>query len=455
MMVIPGNAQHIGMRDDQEDAFGFSNMENAQLVTDSGIMAVLADGMGGLAMGAEASQLAVRTVLDAYEARSVQEAIEESLFRVVHQANIALNEYAFNIGQEHEMGTTLVAAVIQDDRLYWASVGDSRIYLYRDGQMVQLNQDHVFGQELQEQVARGLMSREEAENHPERDALTSYIGIPMLEKIDISQRPVQLKPGDRIMLCSDGLYRTLAKQEILMYLERDAQEAADAMIDAVLSRRRPYQDNTTILILEIEAGGRRQVPVTANLAGPYTKKQQSDINYARMGGLVAPEEQAISRPGVLPENLNYKRLGIFVGAVLLLLTVLTVGVILIKDKLGGDATATNSTQSTAGDLTGTARTPGLGEFDFRDVKVGTSTTGNTKPNSSSSQTNTNTTDNENSNSTNNNDSDSSTSNDTSDNSNSDGLTAIQPILEIIPAPIPAPILALILATTPLTSRRLR
>lgn len=394
MRVIPGNSQHIGMRDQQEDSFGFSNMENAQFVSTSGIMAVLADGMGGLAMGAEASQLAVTSVLDAYEARSQQEPIDESLFKVVHQANNAVKEYAYSIGQEHEMGTTLVAAVVQQDHLYWASVGDSRIYLYRDGNMIQLNKDHVYGQELQEQVARGLMSREEAENHPERDALTSYIGIPVLEKIDISHRPVQIKPGDKIMLCSDGLYRTLSKQEMLAYLERDAQEACDSMIDAVLARRRPYQDNTTILVLEVEAGSQRSIPATTSLAGGLTRRQQGDINYARTGKMLAGEEQVIARPGMIPENLNYKRLGILAGSVVLLLAVLTVGIIFIKDRLGSDTASTSSSTVNDEDLAGTARVPGLTEFDFRRAATGTTTTNtNNSSNTNSSSSNSSTSEN--------------------------------------------------------------
>ena len=120
-------------------------------------------------------------------------------------------------GLEGQTGSTLAAAVIKDDELYWVSVGDSRIYLYRRGEMTQLTTDHDYARELAREAALGNISPEEAATHPQRQALTSYLGLPFLSEIDRNEDPIILEPGDRILLCSDGLYKTIPDEEISQF----------------------------------------------------------------------------------------------------------------------------------------------------------------------------------------------------------------------------------------------
>lgn len=247
--VIPGSAQHIGEREEQQDAFGFSALHDPEAVKRYGMLAVLADGMGGLAMGKEASQLAVQTLLNEYLGKSAGETVPEALEKALREANKAVYELALQHELEWNVGTTLVAAVIKEGMLHWISVGDSRIYLYRDGVLVPLTRDHVYANQLYERVKAGQLTKEEAESHPERHLLTSYLGIPKLDEIDANRKPFHLAAGDWVLLCSDGVYDELSEPLLEVAVRMPPQQAAEFILQYVLALEYPYQDNATIAIL--------------------------------------------------------------------------------------------------------------------------------------------------------------------------------------------------------------
>jgi len=247
--VIPGNAQHIGAREEQQDAFGFSALHDPEAVKRYGMLAVLADGMGGLDMGKEASQLAVQTMLNEYLEKTAGETVPEALEKALHEANNAVCELALQHELEWNVGTTLVAAVIKEGMLYWISVGDSRIYLYRGGVLIPLTRDHIYANVLDLRVREGQLTREEAETHPERHLLTSYLGIPKLDEIDANRKPFRLAAGDWILLCSDGLYDELSESLLEEAVRMPPPQAADFILQHVLALENPYQDNATIAIL--------------------------------------------------------------------------------------------------------------------------------------------------------------------------------------------------------------
>jgi PPM family protein phosphatase len=253
MRIIPNNVQYIGTRNEQQDDFGFSDDLDLDFVAHGGVLAIVADGMGGLARGSEASRLAKQTMLEAYEAKPQEEPVPEALARALVAANKAVYALAQQNGQAGEIGTTLVAGVIFEGRLYWVSAGDSRIYLYRRGRMRQLSTDHDYAKELEQEVAVGKITAEEALTHPMRRALTSYLGLKALPQVSRSMRPLPLQEGDRVLLCSDGLYNALEEQEITELLSSDPREAAEAMITAVEKKNRRSQDNVTVAILACEA----------------------------------------------------------------------------------------------------------------------------------------------------------------------------------------------------------
>lgn len=252
-VVIPGNAQTIGSREEQQDAFGFSDIGDSHLTEKWGVLAVLADGMGGLQGGKEVSHIAVQSFLEHYVQSHELKSIQEKLLSSLERANMAVLEYAGEHGLMGRVGTTLVAAVILQSELYWLSVGDSRIY-HNNGELItQLTTEHKYAKELDDMVAQGVLTAEEALLDPQRESLTSFIGLEKIEEIDLSPQSLSLEKGDSIILCSDGLYGTLSDEEIrevCQYLP--TQEAAEELIKLVLTKQRPHQDNATVAILTLE-----------------------------------------------------------------------------------------------------------------------------------------------------------------------------------------------------------
>jgi len=249
--VAPGCDQHIGSRKEQQDAFGFSELSNEAFIEHGGAVAVVADGMGGLMGGREASQRSVQSFLSDYVRKNETVSIINQLYASINEANRKVVTWAEETGLKGKTGTTLAAAVVHDSRLYWASAGDSRIYLIRDNQVFQVTYDHTYGRKLEEMAERGEISREEAENHPARNSLTSFLGLESLEEIDLSDTPISLQPNDMILLCSDGLYHSVTEEEMVNASVLDAQEAAEELIRLALQKQLPYQDNLTAVILKI------------------------------------------------------------------------------------------------------------------------------------------------------------------------------------------------------------
>lgn len=252
MIVSPGNCQHIGSRSSQQDAFGFSDKDDADFVAHGGVLAVVADGMGGMANGGEASHLAVLSFLHAYMTKVDDEPVPTAMLRALNEANQSVIALRHQAGEE-SVGTTLVAAVVYDNALHWVSVGDSRLYLWRKRQLTQLNQDHIYANDLDRDAANGYISLEAAENHPERPSLTSFLGLDTLELIDHNPLPFPLVAGDRLLLCSDGLYAAVEEVEITPLFKHDAQQTAEDLIALVLAKERPNQDNLTVAILACDS----------------------------------------------------------------------------------------------------------------------------------------------------------------------------------------------------------
>ena len=256
MSFLPGNAQHIGNRSSQQDSFGFGDPEDEQFIAHGGFMAVVCDGMGGMEHGDAASRMAVRAFLDAYRRKDPAESIPDALERSAREANDRVVEMAHQLGAAESVGTTLVAAVLTDSgaqkAMYFISVGDSGLFYVTDGQMQMVNRPHVFANLLEGAVARGAMSREQALAHPERESLTSFIGIDVLEEIDRNLDPWPISDGDSILLASDGLFKTLSTEEILETLNGHPQAWPDALVARTLERKYEYQDNVTVLSVTVQ-----------------------------------------------------------------------------------------------------------------------------------------------------------------------------------------------------------
>jgi PPM family protein phosphatase len=257
MKFSPGNAQDIGARNDQQDSFAFSDPRNREFVVHGGFLAVVADGMGGLANGRQASTLAVRTFLSEYERKPVAEPIPEAMMRACRAASRAVA--TLNPPGESQTGSTLVASVAHRNSLYWLAMGDSHLYLLRGNELVQVNRDHNFGQRLLDTVARGEMSRAEAGDHPERDHLTSYLGMPGNGEVDRNLWPLRLEDGDFIILCTDGIYRAMSQAVFAKAFHSKPSEACEAIKRIVLAQRMQNQDNLTIVAIRCEDEAEREL----------------------------------------------------------------------------------------------------------------------------------------------------------------------------------------------------
>ncbi len=227
-------AQDIGARQSQQD-------RACMTATPSALGFCVCDGMGGMLMGDQASQLAA-DILIACTAGPQPDPLA-SIVEGLHQANRAVYDLCEGHG-----GTTAVLARVDEAGLTYASVGDSRVYLYRENALSQLGQDHIFYYDL---LRSGAMSPKEAAAHPEQEHLTSYIGAPELTRICTSADPIALTAGDRVLLVTDGVYKTLPHQELCDLCGRA--ETAQDILDAALQKALPRQDNLTAILLIISS----------------------------------------------------------------------------------------------------------------------------------------------------------------------------------------------------------
>lgn len=232
------------VRTNNEDAARFVRPSKVLVRIQKGFLAIVADGMGGHAAGEIASQMAVETIAKAYYQQ--EDTPESSLFVAFSKANRAIWQTAHKNVMQKGMGTTCTAVAICQNRLYMAQVGDSRLYLFKDGQLVQLSTDHTYVQEL---IQQGVISAEEAEKHPDRNMLTRALGTHNKVEVDVQAIATLFENNDRLMLCSDGLYDYFSPAEIATFLTIPAlNEAAQQMVEA--AKQRGGHDNITVLLVE-------------------------------------------------------------------------------------------------------------------------------------------------------------------------------------------------------------
>jgi protein phosphatase len=219
------------------------------------VFGVVADGMGGLAHGGAAGVVAVRALLDAYAAKPPGDSVPDALLHALRRANEAVVQLARETNGIDEVGTTAAAAVVHGAALHWIAAGDSRIYLWRAGRLTQVNADHIYAADLDAKILSGLITEEEARADPDRDALTSHLGMTDIRRIDRSLTPFPLFEGDRVVICSDGLSRALDAAEIAAPLAGNPQRACETLVASALAKERPRQDNVTVIVIGLDADG--------------------------------------------------------------------------------------------------------------------------------------------------------------------------------------------------------
>ena len=233
-------------RQNNEDSFGYWEPEDDQQFLRKGRLAVVADGMGGYEGGQEASRLAVETLVAVYRDFGGDDP-QKALVEALQAAHEQIRQYSFAHPELRGMGTTCTAAAIVQDALYYVHVGDTRLYLIRDGQITRVTRDHSYVGRL---VESGMISQKEAENHPQRNILTAALGTNPDLIMDSPRQPEPLRPKDVLLICSDGLWGQVRDSEILDAVEnKSAAQAGRELIE--LARERGGPDNITVEILRL------------------------------------------------------------------------------------------------------------------------------------------------------------------------------------------------------------
>lgn len=250
--VEVGTFHGIGARPDQEDSFYVSDYMNGYEVADKGFVAAVADGMGGLSGGAKTSATVTAAIKDFYEHDFVKQKEEQKLPAMLDYIDGRVKQMQEVTGEKG--GSTLSAVWINGRKLHFLSVGDSRIYLLRDGTISQINREHTVEWELLERLARDEIDMETYQSIQGKKALTSYIGQEEIEETDYSKKSLVLQKEDVIFLASDGVFGTLSNEEIKDVIEKklkkyDCMKAAEELQKEIEKREKKKQDNYTGIVI--------------------------------------------------------------------------------------------------------------------------------------------------------------------------------------------------------------
>lgn len=239
-----GKLHGQGSRGSQQDCFSVSPEE---MIQTHGLLAIVADGMGGLQDGDKVSQKAVTTMMDGFY--NLQGEPELVLLSLLGGANKAVNAM---LGPENynKSGSTLVAGLVKNDKFYYISVGDSRICLMRNGVLYQLNREHIYRDELYIRALNGEGSLLDARNHARAAGLTSFLGMGNLAHVDIPAEPVEIRSGDVFMLMTDGVYNAVTREELIQALSGEPQSAVEMLQEAIREKSFANQDNYSAIILQ-------------------------------------------------------------------------------------------------------------------------------------------------------------------------------------------------------------
>ena len=244
-----GNVQGLGARERQEDSFAICNASDREALERQGLFAVVCDGMGGMADGNDASEAAVEAMVQLF--RSLLE--EGDVPRQLREGVLAVSDGIFQRFQGRS-GTTAVAVRILGQELHWLSVGDSAIFLKRGECVFQLNREHTCLNDLYlQELRREPIQKERAEQDEDARRLTAFVGMDRLSRVDQSLRPWRLKPGDVILLCSDGISGVLTTPELKEAMSLPPDEGCHLLETMGGEKALPAQDNYTGVLIAYQS----------------------------------------------------------------------------------------------------------------------------------------------------------------------------------------------------------
>lgn len=235
-----------GSRDYQEDSYWYGT----EIGPERAVCVMIADGMGGMDNGAESSSIAAAKFNNAVPHIETDKDIPSKLWDLSRAINAEI--YTVNSRKGMNGGTTLVSAYIIDNRLYWISIGDSRIYLCRDGVLSSVNEEHELESRMYGELLDGKVDLDDIRSTPNRELrkLTSNLGRSEIPLIDQNYSAYHLKCGDKLLLCSDGVSGTLSEQEMLECLESpDPEINCHRIADMIERKNKAHQDNYSAIVI--------------------------------------------------------------------------------------------------------------------------------------------------------------------------------------------------------------
>lgn len=248
--IAVGTSSVIGQRHEQQDTI--KSDDEYSILEKGKFIAVLCDGMGGLAGGKQASELCATHIRESFHANDCEENIQKFYRRVIAESDYMVTSLKNEDGSPLGAGSTMVSIAITNDELHWASVGDSHIYLIRRNQIHCITREHNYLMLLNERLKNGELTQQEVEENPKKEALVSYIGMGGVKYVDLNAAPCKLIEGDYIVLCSDGLYRTVNEEDIknIVYGIGDAGDIAECLTEYAMQAHKKNQDNTSVIVIQ-------------------------------------------------------------------------------------------------------------------------------------------------------------------------------------------------------------
>lgn len=245
LQLVTGNATDVGReRSENQDYFG--SWDDLPV----GSLWVVCDGMGGAAGGRRASTLAVESISRWCQAADPGLDPTEVLAQAIGEANRAVFHESQSVAGLKGMGTTVVALLIRGEKAWIAHVGDSRVYLMRDGDLQQLTHDHTL---VQNMVDGGQLEASAAHDHPNSHILTKSIGIAETVEVEVGTKAMELRVGDRLVLCSDGL-TGMVEDPIIAEIATGMEPLSACRMLVKLANERGGLDNITLQVVEVAEG---------------------------------------------------------------------------------------------------------------------------------------------------------------------------------------------------------
>lgn len=240
-----GHLSDVGRKQKHnEDCHGFFKLG------DDEILAIVADGMGGHASGEVASRMAVEIIQEVYSKERVDQEVSDALKSAFEVANFSILQKSLEQDELNGMGTTATALIIKGDQTFVGHMGDSRAYLFRNSSATQLTRDHSMVNRLVEQ---GVLSKEEAIRHPQRNVIYKALGVNREADLELIG-PLPVQSHDIFLLCSDGLTNLVTDEEMSEMMKKEKpQKACTKLVQ--LANKRGGDDNITVQILRVVKKG--------------------------------------------------------------------------------------------------------------------------------------------------------------------------------------------------------